>query len=335
MKQQFFIYARAFRFNQWIKNLIVFAAILFTGKLFDGQLFLNATYAFLIFCILSSASYVLNDIIDYQYDKKHPIKKFRPLASGAISIPQATFALFVLTISALILSLYFSISFFVLSVSFLFLHFFYSLYLKRFPVIDIFTISFSFVLRTWGGVVATGYHVPIWLLMTIFFISLFMATVKRHAELVTQGGETRVSLYRYKGHMLYFLSTTFATLTIVSYALYTYTLYIDPSQQAIFQESTSTINEKCEQKGMTDKEKKECRENDITRIIPQMFPSIEARKLMMVTIPFVVYGIARYAQLLYEREEGERPEKIITTDKPLIFTILLWAIGVVLLIYVF
>lgn len=332
MKKQLYIYAHAFRVNQWIKNLIVFAAILFTGKLFDGELFTNTIYAFFIFCLLSSASYVLNDIIDYQYDKKHPLKKFRPLASGAISIPQATFALFILTISALILSLYFSISFFLLAIIFLFLHFFYSLYLKRFPVVDIFTISFSFVLRTWGGVIATGYHVPIWLLMTIFFISLFMASVKRHAELVTQGGETRVSLYRYKGHMLYFLSTTFATLTIVSYALYTYTLYIDPSQQSIFQETTNTI---CEQKGMTDKEKNKCKEQDITRIIPQMFPSIEARKLMMVTIPFVVYGVARYAQLLYEREEGERPEKIITTDKPLIVTILLWGISVILLIYVF
>lgn len=331
MKQQLLIYARAFRLNQWIKNLIVFAAILFTGKFFDGELFLNSIYAFFIFCLLSSASYVLNDIIDYQYDKKHPLKKFRPLASGAITIPQATFALFILTITALILSLYFSLSFFLLAIIFLFLHFFYSLYLKRFPVVDIFTISFSFVLRTWGGVVATGYHVPIWLLMTIFFISLFMASVKRHAELVTQGGETRISLYRYKGHMLYFLSTTFATLTIVSYALYTYTLYIDPSQQSIFQETTSTL---CEQKGMTEKEKKKCKEQDITRLIPQMFPTIEARKLMMVTIPFVVYGVARYAQLLYEREEGERPEKIITTDKPLIFTIILWAISVVLLIYV-
>jgi hypothetical protein len=273
----------------------------------------------------------LNDIIDYQYDKKHPIKKFRPLASGAITIPQATFALFILTILALILSLYFSMAFFLLAIVFLFLHFFYSLYLKRFPVIDIFTISFSFVLRTWGGVVATGYHVPIWLLMTIFFISLFMASVKRHAELVTQGEETRASLYRYKGHLLYFLSTTFATLTIVSYALYTYTLYIDPAQQSIFQETTSTM---CEQKNMTDKERKECRDQDITLIIPKMFPNIEARKLMMLTIPFVVYGIARYAQLLYEREQGERPEKIITTDKPLIATIILWATSVVLLIYV-
>ncbi len=330
MKQTVYTYARAIRLNQWIKNLIVFAAILFTGKLFDPLTFGQSLYAFFIFCLLSSTSYLLNDIIDYRYDKKHPMKKYRPIASGKISIPQATFIVFILTIVSLILSLLFSLQFFFLSIIFLLLHFYYSLYLKRFPVVDIFTISLSFVLRTLGGVVATGYHVPIWLLMTIFFISLFMATVKRHAELVTQGESTRESLYRYKNHLLYFLSTTFATLTIVSYALYTYTLYIDPSQQSIFN-GTGTI---CEQSYLSEEDKEKCEGQNISKLLPELFPDIEARKLMMLTIPFVVYGIARYAQLLYEREEGERPEKIITTDKPLILSIFFWAIITVLLIYV-
>ncbi|CAN5189471.1 decaprenyl-phosphate phosphoribosyltransferase [soil metagenome] len=323
------IYARALRVNQWTKNFVIFAAILFAGKLFDWNLFRESIYAFFIFCLLSSTSYVLNDIIDYQYDKKHPMKKYRPLASGAISMPQATFMVFFLTILSLLLALLYSLNFFFLSLIFLLLHFFYSLYLKRFPVVDIFTISFSFVLRTLAGVVATGYHVPIWLIMTIFFISLFMATVKRHAELVTQGHEARESLFRYKDHLLYFLSTTFATLTIVSYALYTYTLYIDPSQQAMFADSTI-----CQQLFITAKDIRNCEKQQIVHLLPQLFPTLEVRKLMMLTVPFVVYGIARYAQLLYEREEGERPEKIITTDKPLMFTIGLWALVLVLLIYI-
>ncbi|OGK13910.1 hypothetical protein A3A93_06030 [Candidatus Roizmanbacteria bacterium RIFCSPLOWO2_01_FULL_38_12] len=329
MKKKLLVYARALRVNQWIKNLIVFAPILFTGKLFDPRLFTQSTYAFLIFCLLSSTSYILNDIIDYNYDKKHPMKKYRPIASGAITIPQATFIVFILTVISLLISLSFSISFFFLAVIFLLLHFFYSLYLKRYPVVDIFTISLSFVLRTWGGVVATGYHVPIWLIMTIFFISLFMATIKRHAELVTQGEGTRISLYRYKNHLLYFMATTFASLTIVSYAMYTYTLYIDPSQQTIFRD-----NSVCDRLYMSAEDVDECEEQDIIRIIPELFPNLEARKLMMITIPFVVYGIARYAQLLYEREEGERPEKIITTDKPLLATIFLWTTAIVLLIYI-
>jgi len=329
MKSQIIIYARALRVNQWIKNLIIFAAILFSGKLFVPELLSNAVYAFFIFCLLSSASYVLNDIIDYQYDRKHPVKKRRPIASGQISIPQATFIVFVMVIVSLMLSLFFSISLFLISITFLLIHVFYSLYLKRFPVIDIFTISLSFVIRTLAGVVVTGYHVPVWLLMTIFFISLFMASVKRHAELVTHGRDTRESLFRYKNHLLYFLSTTFATLTIVSYALYTYTLYIDSSQKQIY--SGATV---CEQIYTNEKDINDCQEQNVFQLFSGV-PTLEARKLMMLTIPFVVYGIARYAQLLYEKEEGERPEKIITTDKPLLVTLLLCGLMIVLLIYIF
>jgi len=325
------MYARALRVNQWIKNLIIYAAILFAGKLFDVTLLWQSTIAFFIFCLLSSTSYVLNDIIDFQYDKKHPTKKHRPIAAGKISIPHATFIVFVLSLVSLLIALMHSLPFFGLSLIFLLLHFLYSLYLKRYPVIDIFIISLSFVLRTLAGVVITGYHVPIWLLMTIFFISLFMASVKRHAELVTHGSDTRESLYRYKNHMLYFLSTTFATMTIVSYALYTYTLYIDPSQKNIYGGGETL----CEQLYENPKEVQNCDKQNIISSIPDYFPTTEARKLMMLTIPFVVYGISRYAQLLYEKDEGERPEKIITTDKPLLVTIGLWALMIIFLIYIF
>jgi decaprenyl-phosphate phosphoribosyltransferase len=330
MKRTLYIYAHALRVNQWIKNFVIFTAVLFAGEIFNGAIFLKTATAFLIFCLLSSTSYVLNDIIDYQYDIKHPTKKHRPIAAGLISIQQATFIVFLLSVSSLIASLLFSVNFFFLSLVFLILHFYYSLYLKKYPVIDIFTISLSFVLRTVAGVVATGFHIPVWLLMTIFFISLFMASVKRHAELVTQGKDTRESLYRYKGHMLYFLATTFATLTIVSYALYTYTLYIDPTQQSSF-ESKSI----CTQLYQKQKDIKNCEDQNIISGLTDRFTDVEARKLMMLTIPFVVYGISRYAQLLYEKEEGERPEKIITTDKPLLITIFLWSLTIFALIYVF
>jgi 4-hydroxybenzoate polyprenyltransferase len=217
---------------------------------------------------------------------------------------QATFAVFLLTIISLVLALLFSVPFFFLALIFILLHFFYSLYLKRFPTVDIFSISLSFVLRVIGGEVVTGYHVPIWLLLTIFFISLFMATVKRHAELLTHGRETRESLYRYQEHFLDFLTTTFATATIIAYATYTYVEVI-PQVTTFLSPYTDGI-----------------------------FGSFEARKWMMITVPMVVYGIARYAQLLYERVEGERPENVITKDIPLVTTIFMWVLTVVLLIYV-
>lgn len=302
-KEKFYTLLQAFRVNQWIKNLVVFVAIVFSGKLFETDLLLRSIYAFVVFCLLSSTSYLLNDIIDFPYDKKHPVKKNRPIASGDITIPEASFLVFVLTLVSLIIALLFSPQLFFLSLVFILLHFFYSLYLKRFPVIDIFTISISFMLRTFGGEIASGYHIPIWLFLTIFFISLFMATVKRHAELVAHGSAARQSLYRYKEHFLDFLTTTFATMTIIAYATYTYM------------------------------EKPPLVKTVISTFMAGIFPDFEARKWMMITIPFAVYGIARYAQLLYEKEEGERPEKIITSDVPLVTTIMLWGVIVISLIY--
>lgn len=298
------VFARAMRVNQWIKNLIVFTAVIFAGKLFDVVVLWQAFLSFCIFCLLSSTSYLLNDIIDYPYDKKHPVKRYRPIAAGEISMQQATFTVFILTILSLLFSLLFSSAFFFLALVFILLHFFYSLYLKKFPTVDIFSISFSFMIRAIGGEVVTGYHIPIWLLLTIFFVSLFMATVKRHAELITHGRETRESLYRYQEHYLDFLTTTFATSTIIAYATYTYVEKI-PQVNTIFSVAMS-----------------------------HYLPEFEARKWMMVTIPLVVYGIARYAQLLYEKVEGERPENIITKDIPLVTTILLWVGTIVMLMYV-
>lgn len=298
------IYLRLFRVNQWIKNAVVFTAIIFSGKLFDVTVFLATIFAFCMFCLLSSVSYILNDVIDYPYDRKHPQKKFRPVASGEISIQNATFLVFVLTFIVLISALLFSFPFFILALLFILLHFFYSLKLKKYPVLDIFAISFSFMIRAFGGEVATGFHIPIWLVLTIFFVSLFMASIKRHAELETQGKETRESLYRYSTRFLDFLTYTFASSTMIAYSFYTYFAYTDTNQ--------SSFN------------------HLLTRVIP----TFEPRKWMMISIPFVVYGIARYAQLLYEKAEGERPEKIITTDIPLIITMILWSLIMVALIYI-
>ncbi len=305
MLKKILVFARVLRISQWIKNLIVFTAIIFSGNLFEKQAFLNTLYAFFVFCFLSSTSYVLNDIIDYPYDKKHRIKKFRPIASGEISIQQATFIVFIMSLISLFLSLVFSLPLFFLSLIFLLLHFFYSLYLKKYPVIDIFTISLSFVIRSYVGVVVTGWYIQIWMMLTIFFLSLFMASVKRHAEIVSQGLKARLSLYRYNEHFLDFLTYTAATATIISYSFYTYFEKI-PSIKTIFGDFFS-----------------------------KYFPQLEARKLMMITIPLVVYGITRYAQLLYEKYEGERPEKLITSDIPLIITIAFWGGIIISLIYLF
>lgn len=304
-KNKLKIFLQTIRVNQWIKNLVIFTAIIFTGQLFEYFYFIKTFFGFLVFCLLSSSSYLLNDIIDYPYDKKHPFKKNRPIASGKVNLAEATFLAFILIMISLVASLFFSLSFFLLSLIFILLHFFYSLYFKRYPIIDIFSISFSFMIRAYAGEVLTGYHIPIWLILTIFFGSLFMASVKRHAELVASGKEARISLYHYQKTFLDFLTYTFATLTIIGYAFYSYF------------------------------EKPPLIKTPLSDVFTQIFPGFEGRRWFMITIPLVVFGISRYAQLLYEKYEGEQPEKIITTDRPLILTVFLWGLIVISLIYVF
>lgn len=304
MRKKLNIYLRLFRITQWIKNFVVFIPIIFNGQLFNPIFFQKTTIAFFIFCLTSSTSYVLNDIIDYPLDKNHPQKRYRPIAAGLISIPQASFLVFVLLTLSFLITLLFSSALFWLVLFFIFLHFFYSIFLKKKPILDIFTISFSFMLRTFAGEVVTGYHVPIWLLLTIFFGSLFMATVKRQAELKISGKKTRISLYQYNSHLLDFLTYTFSTATIIAYSTYTYVEKV-PYVETPFQKLTH-----------------------------EWFPGWEGRKLLMMTIPMVVFGIARYAQLFYEKAEGEQPEKIITNDSYLIGTIFLFGLTIILLIYV-
>lgn len=295
----------AARPNQWVKNLVIYTSILFAGRLFDPELLFKTTVGFILLCMLSSTSYILNDIIDYPFDKKHPAKSKRPIAAGKLSIPDGTFIVFILSLTSLVLSLFFSIPFFLVAFIFLLLHFFYSLYFKQKPVLDIFAISFSFMLRAFAGQIISGYHIQIWLILTIFFASLFIASVKRHAELVNQGSQTRSALAKYKETFLLFMTNTFATMTITSYSLYT------------FLETPPLI------------------QTNLSAAFSLVLRDFEARKWLMVTIPLVVYGIARYAQLLYEKEQGEAPEKIITQDKSLIITMTIWAIIVTSLIYIF
>ncbi len=295
---------QALRPNQWVKNLVVYVAILFTGKLFDPQLFLYSTGAFLIFCAISSASYLLNDIVDLPLDRKHPRKRFRSLASGAIGIQDASFMLFILLLGSITSALSIRIALGIVVTIFFLIHVAYTFVLKRYMLFDIFAISISFMLRLFGGELISGYHVPVWLWLTTFFFSLFIASVKRHSEFVNQGNIAREVLGKYTNELLQFLVNAFAVLSIISYAFYS------------FVEKPPHIR------------------TSLTSIVEPVLRSPDTRKWFMLTIPFVVFGIARYAQLLYAQRQGEEPERLATHDRILVTTIVLWAIVLITLIYV-
>ncbi len=295
---------RTLRPGQWVKNLAVFASIIFTGQFFEVDLFSKALMVFISLCLLSSASYTLNDIVDAPYDKKHPLKKNRPVAKGDLSVALASRIFFVLVGIGLVIAAFQSLGVFLICLFFIVLHVFYSFLLKKFALWDIIGISFSFIIRTLAGEVATGYHLPIWLMFTVVFLSLFIASGKRRSELVTKGSETRPVLERYQKSLLDFYSSIFAVATLISYSLFTY--FSDMEFGGKLAEYMGT---------------------DIGHMII-------GRKWLMITILPVIFGIMRYAQLVYGYSGGERPEKLLASDIPLASSIISWGSILIIIIYV-
>jgi len=294
----------SFRPNQWVKNFILFAAIIFNGKLFDLNYFYLTTAGFIVFCAISSASYIFNDIIDLSHDRRHPDKKNRPLAAGLIPVNKAAEAAFLLGFFGLIAALFLSPTFLLVTATFALLHIIYSIILKKYAILDILGIAFSFILRAFAGEVITGYHLPFWLFLTILFIALFIASTKRHAELLREGTKTRPALFQYRENLLNFYTSMFGSAAILAYALFTF-LEEPPQFNAPIRAFLSTV-----------------------------LPHALARKWMIVTIPFVIFGLMRYAQLAYEGKEAEKPEKIVTTDLPLIISIAIWGLMIVTILYI-
>lgn len=292
--------------GQWLKNALVFTAIIFNGQLTNENLFFRCLLGFFIFCLLSSASYLFNDLLDLKYDHLHSQKKYRPLARGSLKPMVAIQTALFLSLAGLVTSLLLDFGLFFLGLVFVVIHLLYSSILKKFAVLDILAIASSFIIRTFAGEILTGYHVPIWLMLTVVFISLFIASGKRRSELELEGSKARPALLAYRAQLLDFYTSTFANASLLSYALFTF--FTEPPQFSA----------------------------PLTRFLLINFPQALGRKwLMAATIPFVIFGIMRYAQLIYEKQEGEKPEKLLTSDLPLSLTVVGWGIIVTLIIYVF
>lgn len=211
--------------KQWIKNLFVFAPILFAGELLHFQSLKESVIAFLAFCGVSSLVYIINDITDIEADRVHKEKRFRPIASGEISIRKAQiFFLIILIITAFFtsrLNIYFAgtvVAYFVINL-------FYSIKIKNIVLLDVFFISMGFILRVIGGAAAIWVPLSSWMILTTIFISLFLAISKRRAELsqveVENIAKQRKVLSDYDIVFADQMNTVAATGTIICYALYT------------------------------------------------------------------------------------------------------------------
>jgi 4-hydroxybenzoate polyprenyltransferase len=282
-------YIKLFRIHQWIKNIFIFVPLVFSKNLFNFEFLLIVTAGFFTFCFASSLVYILNDIIDIESDRNHPVKKERPLASGKISKKSAIYSVIVLSIIILALHPFFDHLFGILLLSYIILNIFYSLRLKNIVIIDIFSIAAGFMIRIISGGVIINVEISSWLILTTMFISLFLGVMKRRSELaLAENVSSRKVLAQYSITFSDQMATIAAAGVIVCYALYTV--------------SARTVS------------------------------SFGTENLIFTT-PFVVFGIFRYMFLVYMNSEGENTAKILVTDLPMIFNILLYILISVLIIY--
>ena len=281
---------KTMRLRQWTKNAFVFFALIFDKQLFQLEAFTKTLEGFFLFCLTSSAVYLLNDIADVEADRQHPEKKHRPIASGKLTLNAAWSAAIVLILVTLPTAYFLAPALALILVLYLSINILYSRWLKHVPVLDVMIISAGFVLRVAAGVtLITVERFSPWLYVITTLFSLYIGLGKRRAEmtLLEHGaGSHRKVLDGYTIPLLDQYITIVSGTTIVTYSLYTFTA-----------------------------------------------PNLPANHSMMLTIPFVVYGIFRYLQLIQTGHAAGAPDEVALKDRPLQVTVLLWGLAVIAVFY--
>jgi len=298
---------KAVRTRQWAKNALLFGGFIFAGRLREPWPDMaddasRVLLAFACFCALSGAAYLINDWQDIESDRKHPIKKNRPLASGRISLNTAMVMMVGLIGFAVLGSgaIWHALTaagahrpwaFGLVAATYFGLTLSYSLRLKHEVIIDVLTLAAGFVVRVVAGCVALPAPISPWIIFCTFTLALFISLCKRRAELLELGesGATRKVLQGYNLPMLDTFISVAACLTITSYSLYTFNA---PHTLALGHSHSDTQT-----------------------------------PLLMTSIPFVVYGVFRYLFLAHSSPVGGEPEQMLR-DKPLMINVLLWVIWV-------
>ncbi len=215
---------KSMRPMQWTKNLLVFAGIIFARDLGNPHKVCLALQAFLVFCLISSAVYLLNDVIDRERDRQHPLKRTRPLASGALNRGVCLWTAFALIASACVWGIFLGSSFLLIGVGYLVLNLFYSWRLKQVVIIDVMTLACGYLLRVLAGTLVIEVYTSPWLLLCTFLLSLFLGFGKRRHELVLledEAAEHRDVLVHYSPYFLDQMISIVTTSTLLCYILYT------------------------------------------------------------------------------------------------------------------
>ena len=288
----FLAFIQSLRPRQWAKNSFLFAALVFDRKLTYWPAAERSLWGFVLFCLLSGAVYLLNDIVDRKADLQHPKKRHRPIPSGRLPLPVAWAGALLLPLVTLPTAFWVERKFGLIALTYYITMLAYSFVLKHIPLIDVFTIAGGFVLRVAGG--AALVHVERfspWLYVVTVMLALFIGFGKRRAEIALLAHQAQTHRRVLEGYTLTFLDrliTITSTATVMAYSLYTFSA-----------------------------------------------PNLPKNHAMMLTIPFVLYGIFRYMYLVYVENQGGAPEEALFQDRPLLATVVLWGLTVVLIFYLF
>ncbi|MFQ3631282.1 decaprenyl-phosphate phosphoribosyltransferase [Roseiflexus sp.] len=303
---------RAMRPKEWIKNTFVFAAIAFSQQRLWTRLdaVLTVIAAFGLFCMVASAIYLLNDLVDMEKDRAHPKKRNRPLASGRLSPYVAAVTAIVLVTTALPLSIMldmqytppggsamwfgYNYDFMTALLAYVLVQgVAYSYYFKHVVIMDVFTIAAGFMLRAVAGAMVLDIVITPWLLICTGLLALFLGLAKRRAELVlleNGAGAHRRILDEYSLPLIDQMMSIITATIIIAYALFTSTAETLPQKP---------------------------------------FP------MMMITVPFVIYAIFRYLYLIYKQNGGGSPADLVLNDVPLAASIVLWGVTTMTILAVF
>lgn len=219
---------KSLRPKQWIKNLIVFAGLIFSRNVFDGSMQIKVWLTFITFCGIVSAVYLINDTVDRESDRLHPEKKFRAIASGELKPKVAVFSAIALVILSISLSLAVNLTLPLFLLAYLALQIAYTLFLKHFVIIDVLVIASGFVIRAAVGAAVINVAISPWLIVCTLLLALFLSLAKRRAELVSLEDEAaahRRNLAHYSTELVDQMIVITASATIVSYSLYSFTAY--------------------------------------------------------------------------------------------------------------
>ena len=279
---------KSLRPRQWTKNVVLFAGLAFSGTATESASIVAALLAFAAFCLGSSAVYLVNDILDVERDRLHPVKRHRPIASGALPVGTAMVLAVVLAAVALGIASQLGHALYALGGYFV-LQALYTPWLKHVVLLDVFSIAAGFSLRVLAGVWAVNAPLSPWLVACTVQLALFLALCKRRAEAANLDPEAgpdastgqRPILAEYAGQGTDMMVGVMAAATLVTYTLYT----LLPAK--VLSAGNPDLASRAGEPGM------------------------------VFTLPFVFYGVLRYLHLVYGRGEGERPEKIATMDLPM------------------